>query len=845
MSDEATKPGAGSESSEPADASTEFLPTEYLGPPRLAADPLPTRPAGDGDLRPRNPSPVGSTLGSIRVLERLAMGGVGELYLGYDEKLRRKVVLKALRGDRRSRSWRARLLREARILSQLQDPKICHIYGYVEGEATDYLVLELIEGRTLTQALAEGIEPGLQMRIAQDLAEVLVKAHGRGVIHRDLKPGNVMLTHDGSVKVLDFGIASSEELGMRGGERRDTDELDTSDRMRTLAGAVLGTMAYMSPEQARGEKVTAASDVYSLGLMFQELFTGEHPFGLDSSTEELLPAVLAANTRPLVGVDPDLATLVRRMLAVAPEARPTAADVAERLSWIRAKPRRRLRRIVVLAVTAALALAGVFHLLRLREERNRALESERRAVEARQEAEEVVTFLEEMFEVSDPLRAHGESITAREVLDRGADRIGQELAGQPLVQARLMATMGLVYRGLGLYDRADELLRHALELRRSLLPPGSSEIADSAHRLALLDYDLSRYDEAEALHREALAIHQAIEGPDSRAVAEEERYLAAVLLGQARYDEAEVAAQRALAVFERELGTDDPMTGATVRVLGGIYRRQERYDQALPFLERATAIERHRAQPNPATLALALYNLGIAYAQLGRYDEAEAAYKEMLENRRRAFGPDHPEVAKGEVALATLYRRLGRRPEAEAGLLRAIEIFERSIGPGDQNLAFAANNLASVYLEEERDDLAESYYLKAQAIFEKVNGPEHPNVAMVLANRGQLAWSVGRFDDADRLLRQALALDEKLVGPEHTDVGWDLHVLANLERDRGRYAEAGELYERSFGILDKVLAPDHPDMVTARQEYAVYLRAVGRDDEAERAEAAAPAGGDP
>lgn len=835
MKDEAPKSGPGSDPEGSPDT-----PTEYLGPALPEETGEATRPVVAGEARsPASSSPVGTVLGSIRVLEPLAIGGVGELYLGFDEKLQRKVVLKALRGDRRSRSWRARLLREARILSQLQDPKICQIYGYVDGASTDYLVLELIEGRTLTRALQRGIDPALKMRIARDLADVLVKAHASGIIHRDLKPANVMVTHQGDVKVLDFGIASSEDDRSRTAERHATSEPRPAERHRTRVGAVLGTMAYMSPEQARGDRVTAASDVYSLGLMFQELFTGEHPYGLDSATEVLLPQVLAAATRPLVGVDPDLAALIRQMNAVAPEARPTASDVAERLAWIRAKPRRRLRRRAVALAVAALLLAGLFHIYRLREERNLALESERRAVEARQEAEEVVAFLEEMFAVSDPAHADGETVTAREVLDRGAERIGRELGGQPLVQARLMATMGSVYRGLGLYERSDELLRRALEQRRSLLPAGSPEIADSAHRLALLDYDLSLYDDSEALLREALAIRETTVGPDSRAAAIELRWLGAVLVGLSRFEEAEAFSLRALSIFEQQLGPDDPLTARAMVTLGTIYRRQERFEEAIPFLEKAVAIERREAS-DPTALGRALYNLGIVYAQVGRYDDAEAVYKDGIDVWTRAYGEAHSEVAKMELALATLYRRQRRSTEAEAGLLRALDISVKALGPDHPNVAFAANNLGSVYLEMERYDLADANYRRAQEIFEKSYGPKHPNVSMVLANRGQLAWGAGRWQEAEVLLRQALAIDQETSGPEHTDVGWDLHVLANLERDRGRYTEAEELYRRSFAILDKVLEPDHPDLVQAREEYAVFLRAVGRGDEADASSPPSP-----
>ncbi|HEX2645476.1 MAG TPA: serine/threonine-protein kinase, partial [Thermoanaerobaculia bacterium] len=313
----------------------------------------------------------GDKIGHIRIDSHLAEGGMGAVYVGFDEKLERPVALKAIRSDRLDARARARFLVEARLLSQLDHPNICRIHGYLEDPRGDFLVLELIRGRTLRQALREGIDRGARLAMAEAVARALEAAHQKGIIHRDLKLANVMVADNGVAKVLDFGLArlESEDASadpasdLAGGSLpeplpdlpADASWWMPSQTSHTELGALIGTPANMSPEQARGEPATAASDAYSLGLLLQELFTGRPPYEPGLSKHLLLVKAAEGDTLPVEGVrDSDLATLLRQLKALAPEARPTAAAAVERLAWIRGKPRRRRWRL------AAAALVGLF-----------------------------------------------------------------------------------------------------------------------------------------------------------------------------------------------------------------------------------------------------------------------------------------------------------------------------------------------------------------------------------------------------------------------------------------------------------------------------------------------------
>ena len=391
---------------------------------------------------------VGNNVGRIRVQSLLGRGGMGEVYVGWDETLGRQVALKSILSKYAlSKETKKRFLREARVLSQLDHPNICRIYDFIETEKGDFLVLELVEGRGLNVAIAEGLDFTEQLRIAEQIAQALVSAHAEGVVHRDLKPSNVVLTETGDVKVLDFGLARPMEVGSteattrseiarrtlgpedetyveplgspsdhasgssddeetRGmGDLGDDEDLSiipapsqsASEHLfaglHTKQGKVIGTPTYMSPEQARGAPITTASDMYSYGLLLQTLFSGKRPYPLELPRTQLLRRVRRAETLPLQGVDAEVTKLVDRLKSAAPSGRPTAATVVETLHWVRDRPRRRLRWLVA-GVTLAVALAGgLKYAVDLSRERSVAVAARQEADRRRAQAEDLIGFM--------------------------------------------------------------------------------------------------------------------------------------------------------------------------------------------------------------------------------------------------------------------------------------------------------------------------------------------------------------------------------------------------------------------------------------------------------------------
>lgn len=367
--------------------------------------------------RPRRPSLVGQTVSHYRIERQIGSGGMGAVFLAQDEALERSVAIKAIRHDREiDEGTRARFQREARVLSKLDHPGICRVHDYIVGEESDYLVLELISGRTLAEHMRDRLPRREALDIADQIAAVLVVAHAQGIVHRDLKPANVMRADDGRIKVLDFGLARTlggppQPLEPSTGSASAVQGWSSSTGTLTEAGAIVGTLRYMSPEQASAQPLSTASDMYSYGLLLQELLSGEGAYPLDLTPNELWRSAQRASTLPLRCGDRELEALVRDLLSPVVVERPTASATAARLERVRTRPRRRMWTGLAVAGVLVLVTAVTKYVLDIDHERGIAVQARGEADRRRDEAERLIGG---MF---GDLRPKLESIGRLDVLD--------------------------------------------------------------------------------------------------------------------------------------------------------------------------------------------------------------------------------------------------------------------------------------------------------------------------------------------------------------------------------------------------------------------------------------------
>ncbi|MFL6263329.1 MAG: tetratricopeptide repeat protein [Thermoanaerobaculia bacterium] len=702
---------------------------------------------------------LGRKVGTIRIHKLLGEGGMGSVYAGFDERLRREVALKAVRTDALTSNGRSRLLSEARVLSRLNHPNICSIHDFIPGEPADFLVLELIRGKTLREAIQRGIDPAARLGVAERIADALVAAHAQGIIHRDLKTSNVMLTWDGGVKVLDFGIARLGEDDLTAPDAGlDPDRTsffiprseESFQFARTALGKVVGTAGCMSPEQARGEEVSVASDMYSFGLLLQELFTGKpaYPPGLDGL--DLLREVQKGRTLPVTGVDAHLTGLIESLKSPAPESRPSAAEALQQLRWIGDKPRRR-KRMLAAGLAVLLVAAGVGkYTWDLRQERDAALRAQQATELSRRQGDEIAGFLTDLFKVSDPGQARGGTVTARELLDLGARRVRRDLRGQPPVQARLLDTIGQVYFKMGLYGEARPLLEDALKIRRE--PAGEPlDLSASLEHLALLDQAQNR-PEAEARYREALRLR------------------------------------------EGALGRRHPEVAKLLNNLGVLHAMRGEYPKAEGLFREALAIREATLGPLHPDVAASLNNLGMARSAQGDNRQAEALLLRGLRIREQALPPDHPDLAANLEALAVLDEDEHRLVRAEQLHRRALAIWEKVLGPDHPRTALILTNLANALAQEPgKGGEAEALLRRAIRIREKALGPNHPQLASSLKSLAGLCRDQKRYAESAALYRRALAIYDAAYPPAHPERQALLKGYATLLRAMGRTGQAAAL----------------------------------------------------
>ncbi|TDR20554.1 serine/threonine protein kinase [Marinicella litoralis] len=330
-------------------------------------------------------------IGRIKIQRLLASGGMGHVYVGLDELLKRKVAVKVMNSDLHlSTEQRAILLNEAQVLSSLQHPNICQIHDFFTEQNNDILVLEYLDGCTLSKAITDQ-SIAQPLLVAQSILMALTTAHERGIAHRDLKPDNIMITEQGEVKILDFGLAKIQPISHSATDVPLHEEMDVQASVEQTQ--IAGTPGYMSPEQAQGVRATTATDIWSFGLILIELLSGTKPYPQHATTKDLLKRASEASVQIPETFSKDKKQLITQLLDPVPANRPSARMTLEVINRMIDKPKRRLKTLAVTLVALLVVLSGWKYTADLSHERNMAIQATNRAVEARNQAESLVDYM--------------------------------------------------------------------------------------------------------------------------------------------------------------------------------------------------------------------------------------------------------------------------------------------------------------------------------------------------------------------------------------------------------------------------------------------------------------------
>jgi non-specific serine/threonine protein kinase/serine/threonine-protein kinase len=766
---------------------------------------------GLGDRRAHSASESPRVRGRYRARRLIAEGGMGQIWEAEQlEPVNRRVALKVIKSGLRSEEILSRFTSERQALALMDHRNIATLYDAgVTDDGRPYFAMELVDGVPVNEFCDQnrlGTRERLELII--DVCRGVQHAHQKAIIHRDLKPSNILVAIEDDrpvPKIIDFGIAKALERPL------------SVDAQETQFGQLLGTPAYMSPEQANqtSQQIDTRADIYSLGVVLYELLTGSLPFmkvgesrvSFDEiwrrirEDEPHRPStrisrlgercVTTANVRQTTparltsALRGDLDWIVMTALDKDPGRRyetinALQLDLQRHLDNepVRACPPNQLYRVgkfvrrhrLPVAVGVAMILLLVLGTAGTAVGLLSARAAEQRATQEAATAQETSDFLIGLFTDSDPLEGQGQKVTARQLLDTGYEQAREDLAGQPVLQARLLHTLGSVYRSLGAREKASEALVQALETRRMLGSEHLLESAESLQELANLRRQQGRFTEALSLLEECLELRQ------------------------------------------EHLGEGHRLVGAALNDLALIYHDQNDLQRAEPYYRKALTIHRAQEETDHRRLGETLTSLSSLLTQRERLDEAEPMMRSAIDHMRAAHGGAHPYVAFSLHNLVWLLHELGNLEEADRVSSQSLGVMREALG--EKHFLFANAQSLRGQILRSRGQLEEAEAVTRQAVqtSRDASGERHPSTAIALFNLGLILMDQGTHDEATAAVLEALPVLRESYGPHSEDVDDALTLLGTIAERDGDLERAQGWYQRRVELLREA-DPARPGLV--------------------------------
>jgi len=796
-----------------------------LAPPTTSIDPAPPAssdpPPSDRDAAPGPPSKIGS----YQILSILGEGGMGVVYLAQQESPRRRIALKVIRAGYMSPRLLRRFEHESQILGRLQHPGIAQVFeagtaqvGGVGSGLQPFFAMEYIDGAPLTTyAARHGLNLRQRLTLFAAVCQAVEHAHQKGVIHRDLKPVNILVDKAGQPKILDFGVARATDADM-GAATLNTD-----------FGQLVGTVPYMSPEQISGDpaNIDTRCDVYTLGVILYELLAGRLPHAVHDKTIAEAARVIAEHAPPSLGsldraLRGDPQTIVGKALEKDKARRyQSAADLAADLDrYLRDEPiaarpattgyqlrmfaKRNNALVGGVAAALVILLGGVIATSyqaaaatagqKLAEERR--LIAERAEAEAKAQAataKAINEVLSGMLSSIDPEQAMGREPTVREVLERAEAGLAGRFDEMPRVEAELRSTLGQTF------------------------------------------HSLARYDDAEKQWRRVIAINESALGADHIQTINAHRNLAVLLADRGRFDEAEDLLKPAVEALARTRGSTDGESAVARSELARVIHETGRSAEAEALFRAAQVDATAAFGPDDKRVITILHNLGSALKSQNKLDEAADLFKETLERRERTVGPEHPQTLYALNSFAAVNERLGKLDEAAVMMRRVIEARTRIMGPDHPTTITSLGNLAVLLTNQKKVAEAEPLARRALEAWTATLGESHPKTMTGMGNVAYICEELGKLDEAEAMYRRAIAARLRASAGKDPESWSPMNNLAMLLQTRGNLPAAEAQFRDLMALVDANLPADHFLGAIYRNNFGACLSDTGKLDEAETA----------
>jgi len=817
---------------------------------------------------------VGTRIGNYRIVSILGHGGMSTVYRGErdDAKYEQTVAVKVLHHAALHPRLRSRLHSERHILATLDQPSIARLIDSGELEdGTPYLVMEYVDGETIdTYCDTRTLFVRERLELFVRVCAAVQYAHRNLVVHRDIKAANILVMNDGMPKLLDFGIA---KLLAPESMRHTVPVTRLQERILTPENA--------APEQVLGRSITTATDIYALGVLLYQLLTGRSPYRLMSYSQlqleraicmddpmrpsQIVLAKLGAETdadrsklsdrrglspqRLRARLSGDLDAIIAMAMRKEPDRRyPSVEALADDISrhllgkpvlarhgdWRYNAAKFMRRHLLPLSVVAA-AFLGLALIAGVTLWQNHLVEMARDATtQERDRAQQVSAFLVDVFSQADPYTAQGHDTTAKELLDRGAAKIGSQNL-QPEVRAQLLESIGLAYRRQGLSERSIPLFEQAVDIRREEKPVDTHRTAAALANLARALTDAGHLVSAEAYLQQALEMSR--RGDHSSSIETADilvQYAQFELSAKSDPKQARKLFGEALGIYRSILGAQHLSVAVTLSGLAVAAIWMDDFAAAERYEREAIEIFRATVSRNYPDHAVALATLGYILTERGEYAEAEQLLKEALEIERSVFGEHNVRVIQAEDHLGDLYARRGDISKAIEATESAVAGAREGLGADHYLTGYYLNSLASEYLKADNVSAAEAAAREALAVYAQSLPPQHLYVATAKLTLGEILLRRGSLPAAETELRSSLAINTALAGADSWRTARSAASLGWVLIKRDKYAEGEPMLVGARARLLAAVGHNHAATQEATNRLIEYYRGTHRDAEAQK-----------